>query len=63
MENGHKKSSELSAELLNFKEICKPVVEYMQKQLNPHSTIIITIDGAKLVSDEMFVPFKLPKGY
>ena len=49
-----------------FEKICRPVVKYMQEhteQFSPHSTIIITVDGAKLVSDEMFVPYELPDDY
>ncbi len=62
-----KDTKELSLrDLKTFEKLCRPIVEHMQKhteQFTPHSTIIITVDGAKLVSDEMFVPYKLPDGY
>ena len=56
----------LKSDVEEFEKLCRPIVEHMQKhteKFSPHSTIIITVDGAKLVSDEIFVPFKLPTGY
>ena len=49
-----------------FHKICEPLVKYMQdnpKDFSIHSTIIITVDGAKLVTDEMMTHYDLPEGY
>ena len=54
------------ADIDEFEKLCRPIVEHMQKHIerfDPHSTIIIAVDGAKLVRDEISVPFALPDGY
>jgi hypothetical protein len=43
-----------------FKEVVKPVVEWMHKSSTPHDTIIIRQDGAELVCGEMAVSFEVP---
>lgn len=35
-----------------FEEITKPVIEWLNNNGNPHTSVIITTDSAKLVSGE-----------
>lgn len=49
---------EMRNQLKDFKEICQPVVDYLNKNGCPHSTIIITQTSAELVSGEMTVPYE-----
>ena len=59
MENENKKNSELRVEILNFKEVCKPVVDYIQKHYGgSHVKVIVTCDHAELVKGQLGVPFK-----
>ena len=45
MENENKKNSELSVEILNFKEVCKPVADYIKKHYGAsHVKVIVTCD-------------------
>ena len=54
-----KKNSELRVEILNFKEVCKPVVDYIQKHYGAsHVKVIVTCDHAELVKGQLGVPFK-----
>lgn len=39
--------------LEEFKEVTEPVVNWLQKNGDPHQKIIITLDSAELVSGEM----------
>lgn len=39
-----------------IEQICAPIVEYLEKNYNPHNTIIIKSDSIKLVSDEISIP-------
>lgn len=39
-----------------FEEKMKEAMDYAKENLNPHQAIIITVDGAKLVSTDCFVP-------
>ena len=39
-----------------FERAVRPAMEWRQKNGNPHQKIIIEMDGAGLVSGEMFVP-------
>lgn len=43
-----------------FKEICRPAVDYLQKKHHPHARIIIEWDRASLVEDLFGVPFQVP---
>lgn len=42
-----------------FAELVKPVQQFMLKNYNPHSRIIIESTGATVVTDEMFIPLKV----
>lgn len=53
--SGYQKDSKL----VEFQELTKPLVEWLQKNGNPHQTIVITQIQAKLVSDELGVPFNV----
>ncbi|WP_297429581.1 hypothetical protein [Clostridium sp.] len=44
-----------------LEEICKPVVEYLKKNYDPHCTVVITDSHIKLVRDEIGIPV-LEKG-
>ena len=42
-----------------FEALAKPLNEWLQKNCNPHSIIIITNDGAEVLSGELACPFPL----
>ena len=39
-----------------LEEISKPILEFLKKNYNPHTTVIISGDGIKVVSDEINIP-------
>ena len=43
-----------------FKEVCRPVVEYIQKNYTPHTRVIIDWASAILLSEEMGTPYQVP---
>jgi hypothetical protein len=43
----------------DFKDVCQPVVDFLNKYGTPHSTVIIQQDHAEFVNGEMCVPFEL----
>lgn len=47
-------------EMTKFKELVKPLVEYLQENYSPHHSIIINCDYAELVMGQMGTPFKIP---
>ena len=47
----------------NLEEIanlCRPVVEYIQKKYHPYTRIIIEWDRATLAEDTFGIPFRVP---
>ena len=42
-----------------FAELVKPVQEWMLKNYNPHSKVIIEATGATVTTDDMFIPLKV----
>lgn len=42
-----------------FAELVKPLQQWMLKNYNPHSKIIIEAHGATIVTDELFIPLKV----
>jgi hypothetical protein len=42
-----------------LKELCKPLNEWLQKNYDPHTKIIIENDHAEVVSSIIGVPFKV----
>jgi len=42
-----------------FKELCKPLNDWLQKNYNPMTKIIIETDHAEVVEGVMGVPFKV----
>lgn len=42
-----------------FAELVKPVQEWMLKNYNSHSKVIIESNGATVTTDEMFIPLKV----
>lgn len=47
-------------DLDELKELCRPVVEYLQKKYHPHARIIIEWDRASLTEDLCGIPFQVP---
>ena len=47
-------------DLVEFEELCRPLVEYLQKKYHPHAWIIIEWDRATLTEDVRGVPFQVP---
>ncbi|WP_315080833.1 hypothetical protein [uncultured Clostridium sp.] len=43
-------------EIKNLEEICKPVVDYLKKNWDPHCTVVITDSQIRLVRDEIGIP-------
>lgn len=50
----------MNRDLEEFREICRPVVEYLQKKHHPHAHIVIDWDGTMLTEDLCGVPFEVP---
>ena len=46
-------------EITEFRELVKPLVEYLRKNCNPHCKIIVECDRAELVKGELGVPFEI----
>lgn len=44
------------AELREFHELCKPLIEYMRKKLTPNDAILITNSQAQIFKCDMCVP-------
>jgi hypothetical protein len=42
-----------------FKALCKPLNEWLQKNYHPHTKIIIETDSAEIVEGTMAVPFEI----
>lgn len=45
--------------LKEFEGLCRPVVEWLRKNHNPHTTVVITDVRAELYSKEMGVPYEI----
>ena len=46
--------------LKELEELCRPVVEYIQKQWHPHTRIIVDWDRASVFEEQYGVPFQVP---
>ncbi len=44
-----------------IEKISKPLVEYLKKNYNPHTSIIIDENYIRVVSDEVSIPLKSKK--
>ena len=51
------------ADIEEFKEICRPVLEWLQTKRDNMETVIITVDYCKVVVDGIGVSFDLPEDY
>lgn len=49
-----------SLEMTKFKELVKPLVEYLQENYDPHHYIVISCNHAELVKGQMGIPFEVP---
>lgn len=45
-------------ELKKLEEVCKPVVDYLKKNYDPHCTVVITDSQIRLVRDEIGIPVR-----
>lgn len=45
-------------EIKELQEISKPILEFLKNNYNPHTTVIISEDGIKVVSDEINIPIR-----
>ncbi|WP_252224646.1 MULTISPECIES: helix-turn-helix transcriptional regulator [unclassified Clostridium] len=43
-------------EIKKLEEVCKPVVDYLKKNYDPHCTVVITDSQMRLVRDEIGIP-------
>lgn len=43
-------------EIIEFKKLVAPIQEWLKKNYNPHTTVVITSDFAKVVVDEFGCP-------
>lgn len=48
-------------EMTKFKELVKPLVEYLQENYDPYHYIMISCDHAELVKGQIGVPFEIPE--
>ena len=39
-----------------IEKITKPIVEYLKKNYNPHTSVIIDCNSIRVVSDEVSIP-------
>lgn len=46
-----------------FRKLCEPVAEYIREKWDLHCTVVITDCYAKVVRDEVGMPFETPLGY
>ena len=49
-------------EITKLKEVCKPIVEYLNENFDPHTTIMITSDCVKVCQDVYGVPIESDGG-
>ena len=47
-------------DLDELEELCRPVVEYLQKKWHPHARIIVEWDRASLSTEQFGIPFPVP---
>ncbi len=41
-----------------LEKISQPIIEFIKKYYNPHTTVAISEDSIKVVSDEISIPIK-----
>jgi hypothetical protein len=46
----------MNKEIESLKNVCKPVLEYLKKNYNPHCSLIITDTYIRLVEDKIGIP-------
>ena len=49
----------MDKKLKEFNELCKPINNWLQKNFDPHTKIIIENDHAEVVQEVMVIPFKV----
>jgi len=50
--------NKLNESMKSLEKVCKPVVDYIRDNCNPHVTVIITDNQIKLVEDKMGIPIE-----
>ncbi|UDN60579.1 hypothetical protein [Clostridioides sp. ES-W-0016-02] len=45
-------------EIEELSKICEPILEYLKKKYTLYNSIVISTDGIKLLSTEMYIPIK-----
>lgn len=53
-----KRKEKIMEEFDKFYELVKPVSDYLRENYDPHTTVIITDEIAKIVTDNISVPIK-----
>lgn len=44
-------------EIINkLKDISQPIIDFIKENYNPHTTIIVSEDSIKVVTDEIIIP-------
>lgn len=46
----------MEEKIKELKEISNPVISFIKKNYNPHTTVVINEDSIKVVSDEINIP-------
>ncbi len=52
--------SERDLDMDEFKKVSKPLIQWIQENCDPHSEVIVTYGGARLVSAEMGFTVEVP---
>ncbi|APM37329.1 hypothetical protein [Clostridium kluyveri] len=50
--------SKLNGSMKSLEKVCKPVVDYIRDNYNPHVTVVITDSQIKLLEDKMSIPIE-----
>lgn len=53
-------AEELERDLNELERLCAPLIEYLQKNRDPHTWIVIQWDRASLMKEEIGQPFEVP---
>lgn len=46
-----------------LKELCKPLVEFLNKNCDPHTKVEVSMDFIKVVSEKLSIPNMYSRGY
>ena len=54
--NSKRGSEEMEEKIKELNKISEPVINFIKENYNPHTTIIISEDSIKVVTDEINIP-------